>query len=668
MKAAERRKAIAHGARVPKAELAYAAELIEMKEGQERWRPAAEKVLRNYGLRLLVPERRKDAVRAFIDENGMQGIVDYSIVTAASAHQPKPGPHTLAGKLTVDTHHPSGTWLAGQLARMFEHVCVETARELEGHPIAVTVHGTVKMRGNHYRKDDRPELTSPSSWILGANTVAKRAALEAEVADLVAARQQAEKEADQLDSRWQSLGTEIDAATQLSAYTSWSDLDHWASARVAHDLDERISQLKAGNVNLRLLQGQCSKAEEDWENLVGACQVTKNSIASMTEHKDRLDADHGREIRKPHDIEDDAERAFLDEVYTSLDSPGSADTMHQLRQAFLSQLDRRRHDADRAGQVAAARIKTAIDVFIAKWPDAVPDGSGDVDRTGGDFSALHDEISRRKLPEAMNRFRKMISEDMIPSVSVLYRTIEQATAGIRSRTDTVNQGLRRIEFNQGTHLQIACTARQFESAKEFRRAVDELLSHAPAARGSQKEALAQFIRVRDVMKRFTAEDSESKRWRETVLDVRQAFTFYGREEDGAGVTVHTYRNTAAGSGGKQEKLVAFCLAAALSYNLADAESGGRPRFAALMLDEAFSKSDETYASQALAAFDEFGFQLLMAAPIRMSGVLEPFIGQAILVEKRTTPEGARSNAASASFGELAIRREAETDGKTHAAA
>jgi len=667
VKAAERRQAIADGATVPVAELAYAAELIDLAEGQERWRPAAEKVLRGYGLRLLVPERYKDAVRAFIDENDMRGIVDYSIVTAVSAHQPKPGLRTLASKLTVDSHHPCGTWLAGQLAKMYEHVCVETARELESHHIAVTVLGTVKMRGNHYRKDDRPELTSPSSWILGANTVAKRAALESEVADLEGARQQAEEAADQLDSQWQSLSTEIDAATQLSAYNSWSDLDHWASARVARELDERISQLKAGNVNLRLLQDQCSKAEQEWEKLVGVCQATKKSIEDMSERRGGFDADHQREVKKPHEIEDHIGRAFLDDVYASLDGPGSADTMDQLRHAFLGQLDRRRRDADQAGQVAAARIKTAIDVFIARWPDAAPDCSGDVG-TGADFSALHEEISRRKLPEAMSRFRKMISEDMIPSVSVLYRTIEKAAAEIRRRTDIVNQGLQRIEFNQGTHLQIARETRQFESAKEFRRIVDELLSRAPAARGSQKEALTQFTRVRDLMKRFTAEDPESRRWRETLLDIRQAFIFYGREVDYEGITVHTYRNTAAGSGGEQEKLVAFCLAAALSYNLADGVSGGRPRFAALMLDEAFSKSDETYASQALAAFEEFGFQLLMAAPIRMSGVLEPFIGQAILVEKRTTSDGARSNAASATFGDLAVRREAETDGKIDAAA
>jgi uncharacterized protein YPO0396 len=113
--------------------------------------------------------------------------------------------------------------------------------------------------------------------------------------------------------------------------------------------------------------------------------------------------------------------------------------------------------------------------------------------------------------------------------------------------------------------------------------------------------------------------------------------------------------------------VAFCLSAALRYNLAD-ESDGRPRFAPLMLDEAFSKSDETFSAQALAAFDGFGFQLLIAAPIRLSGIVEPYIGQAILVEKRLTADGAHSNAASATFGELAARRINESDGDLRATA
>jgi uncharacterized protein YPO0396 len=277
-------------------------------------------------------------------------------------------------------------------------------------------------------------------------------------------------------------------------------------------------------------------------------------------------------------------------------------------------------------------------------------------------AALHEEISRRRLPEAMTRFQRMITEDMVPSVGVLHRTIETEAAAIRTRMTTVNAGLRRAEFNEGTQLQIAWTARQFDSAREFRQAVDDLHRHAGAAQGSPEAALDQFGRIRTLMARFTSDDADSARWRDTVLDVRLSYTFYGREERPDGTTLHTYRNTAAGSGGEQEKLVAFCLAAALSYSLGDAATGGEPRFAPLMLDEAFSKSDETFASQALAAFDEFGFQLIMAAPIRMAGVLEPFIGQAVLVEKRITADGARSAAASATFGQLAARRHTADDG------
>ena len=119
-KAAERRDQIAHAANVPAADLPYAAELIDIADGQERWRPAAEKVMRSFGMRLLVPEHHKKAISEYIDNHDMRGLVEYSIVTAASAHQPRPRPDTLAGKLTVDTDHPCGLWLcrsAGQEVR-----------------------------------------------------------------------------------------------------------------------------------------------------------------------------------------------------------------------------------------------------------------------------------------------------------------------------------------------------------------------------------------------------------------------------------------------------------------------------------------------------------------------------------------------------------------------
>lgn len=651
----QRREFIAEGAGVPVADLPYAAELIDVADGEERWRPAAEKVLRNYGLRLLVSAARQDAVKRFIDENDMRGVVEYTVVTATPARHPRAEAATLAGKLTVDADHPSGPWLAGQLAKKFDHVCVETAAELDDHPIAVTPRGTVKLPGNHYRKDDRPDLTHPSSYILGANTGAKLTALEAEVDELAASADSAVAEADELDDRYRRLDGVIDAAEQLGGYTAWSQLDHPSAAATARGFEHRIAQIKAGNVDLRELEAQREEAEERWKNLSDACSGLRTKLGGHNGRQAELVAMFEQEEAKPHTIDDEVERAYLDAVFTDVEVPLTPESLPQVRVAFRKELERRRDAADSDRRFAHSKVKTALDRFLEQWESTAPDNSGDVDRSGGDFAALYSDIVGRKLPDAMGRFERMISEDMVPSISVLHRGIENATTEIERRVAMVNAGLRRVEFNPGSHLQIAYKANPSPDVKDFRSRVDTLLRDAPAARRKPEKLLTQFKRVRELMARFTGEGAEAQRWRANVLDVRTSYTFYGREQNPEGVTTTTYRNTASNSGGEQEKLVAFCLAAALSYNLADPDSDGRPRFAPLMLDEAFSKSDEAFSQQALAAFDEFGFQLIIAAPIRMSGILEPFIGQAVLVDKRVTADGAQSNAATATFGELVAR-------------
>ncbi|MFC5752585.1 ATP-binding protein [Actinomadura rugatobispora] len=660
-----RRDLIAKQSGLSAAELPYVAELLDVLPGEERWRPAAEKVLRNYGLRLLVPADRQHAVKTFIDENDMHGIVEYSVVTAASEHQPRPEPGTLASKLGVNTGHPYGPWLAGQVARRFEHVCVGSARDLDEHRVAVTVRGTVKLPGNHYRKDDRPELTSPSSYILGADVVTKREALQAEITELESKRDKAAAGADDLDRRNTAIDQVVHAAEQVVAHSAWGDLDHRRSQHEIDELTERIHEIKENDVDLRRLEERRDAAKTAWQGLNDACSDLRNRITQSERRQETLTGELARQSPRPHTV-DDGDREYLDALLVKLDAAVSSEGMPHLRQLLRSDLERRHQKARSRHDLALSGMKGDINRFLDKWPDSAPDGTGDVERSGGDFAALHDEISERRLPEAMGRFQLMISRDMVPSIMFVQRAIEEAARQIRERVEMVNEGLRRTEFNTGTRLQIAYTVKPFTESREFRSHVDALLRHEAAAPANAEASMGQFKRVRRLMKRFTADDAESRRWTENVLDVRQGYAFYGREETPDGVTVNTHRNTASNSGGEQEKLVAFCLAAALSYNLADAGSGGRPRFAALMLDEAFSKSDETFSAQALAAFDEFGFQLLIAAPIRMSGVLEPFIGQAILVEKRSTAEGARSNAATASFGELAARRVAEADGATDA--
>jgi uncharacterized protein YPO0396 len=398
--------------------------------------------MRSFGMRLLVPEHHRKAISEYIDNHDMRGLVEYSLVTAASAHQPLPRPDTLAGKLTVDTDHPSGLWLTAQLARRFDHACVETVRDLEQHRVAVTVRGTVKLPGSHYRKDDRPELTSPSSYILGANTAAKCAALETEATQLAEAKKKAVANAEDLDDRYQKLDAILDAASQLVTYADWTLLDYRASARACGHLKKRIDAIKADNVDLQQLEKQRDTAKEEWKSAVGASSGIRDKI---TEHRDRRDALAGtreQEQRKPHTINDDAQRSYLDAAYSSIGVDAAPETMQAISAAFRKELEQRKSAAESDRRLAHQKVKTAIGRFVEDWPDAAPDTSGDVDRCGADFAALHDEIAQRRLPDAMTRFQQMISEDMVPSVGVLQRAIENAATKIQGRVAMVNEGLR----------------------------------------------------------------------------------------------------------------------------------------------------------------------------------------------------------------------------------
>ncbi|MGW6930770.1 ATP-binding protein [Lentzea sp. NPDC054927] len=662
-----RRETIVRGTGVPINTLPYAAELIDIAEGEECWRPVAEKVLRNYGMRLLVATEHIDRVRRFVDSHNMRGLVEYTEVTAVSAHMPQPARNRLAGKLTVDQQHPHGRWLAAQLARQFDHVCVETAAELDGHRFAVTLNGTVKMPGNHYRKDDRPELTNPSNYILGANTAAKRQALEREVAALADEVRSASESADGFGERLEVANKRIDAATELMDFTTWSSVDYWAPTRAANGLGEQIAQIRANDVDLQRLETQRNKAQEEFEKAIGDWQKTKQRIDDEADEQIKLgDLRHAEEA-KPHTVDED-ERLYLDEVYTAIQTTATTSNISAIRRSMGRELDNRVTKATSRQALAAERIRSAITLFLEHWRDYAPDDSGDVNLSGASFAALHTEIVTRRLPEAMGKLQHMISNDMVPSIAMLQHTIDEAGRQIEERVGWVNAGLRRVEFNDGTHLQIAYAANPSADVKAFRDAVDELMRKAAVLKNDPEQQVAQFHRVKALMKQFTDQDTAAERWRRNVLDVRNSYTFYGRELDEGGITVYTYRNTATNSGGEQEKLVAFCLAAALSYNLADPDTDGRPRFGTLMLDEAFSKSDENFSAQALSAFDEFGFQLMIAAPIRMAGIVEPYIGQAILVDKRVTADGARSTGKTATFGELAARRFADEDGEIRATA
>jgi len=78
------------------------------------------------------------------------------------------------------------------------------------------------------------------------------------------------------------------------------------------------------------------------------------------------------------------------------------------------------------------------------------------------------------------------------------------------------------------------------------------------------------------------------------------------------------------SGGQAQKLVFFCLAAALRYQLA-ASGEDLPRYGTVILDEAFDRADPAYTRRALDVFTRFGFHMVLATPLKLLQTLDDYI-------------------------------------------
>lgn len=224
----------------------------------------------------------------------------------------------------------------------------------------------------------------------------------------------------------------------------------------------------------------------------------------------------------------------------------------------------------------------------------------------------------------------MLREQSHRNVGELARMIRKAPGEIRTRIEPVNESLSRSPFDTDRTLRIDVKDRRPAVAAEF------LSDLARIADGSfdiedREQAETRFTAMSELLERLDSGDPADKRWRRTVLDTRLHVGFIGVEVDGAGTDVNFHDSSSGLSGGQAQKLVFFCLAAALRYQLA--ESGADlPRYATVVLDEAFDRADPAYTRRALDVFAQFGFHMVLATPLKLLQTLEDYIGGVVTVD------------------------------------
>ncbi len=620
--------------KVDAAELPYIAELLDLRPGQTRWRLAVEKVLRGVGLRLLVPDQHWEKVLRFVNETDMRGRLQLHHVRAKflGAEPAEPEPNTLAGKLfPVDPKHLCAAEAVDVITGAGDHVCVDTPDVFSRFRRAVTDTGLYKDSDRLAVKDDRRPVKL-SEYLYQGDVTAKINALTVELTAAEEAYQKARRTADDIAAQRQQWRDRAAACKAIcEQYPQWSQIDTETADGHAERLREQYELLMADNPDIEALN---ARADECW-----------SQIQKLMTRRDSLDERRTRLL----ELQERLSPAFVSEPLTELLQRYAAQLPVALelldpephRDALFAAIKKEREQLRESRRRSYDELARILNTFDTSFPDAIPNDSDDFDERVHDYVALCRLIDERELPEAYERMMRLVTEQAPDAILTLHRVAEQEERRISGQIDRVNTGLAAVEFNRGTRLTLRATPRHLVAVDELTQIVRSISRRIAAVGLGDKQAiLDQYAEILRLRNRLASTAPEDKAWTRDALDVRNRFTFDCAEWDvDTEELIRTHSNAGDNSGGEQEKLMAFCLAGALSFNLASPESdNNKPVFAQLMLDEAFSKSDPQFAQQALHAFRKFGFQLVIVATVQNATTIEPYIDSVVMVSK-TEPTG-----------------------------
>jgi uncharacterized protein YPO0396 len=608
--------------------LPFVGELLQVKAEHAAWRGAIERVLHGFALALLVDERHYGEVSAWVNQTHLGGkLVYYRVGRSDALGGRQLDARSMLHRLDL-REHAHRDWLSAELARRFDYSCVDSAAALKHADRAITREGQVRHPGDRYEKDDRRAIDDRRHWVLGFDNRDKLALFEKEGQQLAQAIAKADETLKSLREDNEREGDRRVSARTL-ADAEWEDIDVAPKLQRLGDIEAQLKQLREGDATLRDITQRLETERELRRRAQSAFDDASGQRHGLQRERNQL-------IEKREACEQKAHQATLTPLqarglqerlpaHPPLSLDNLPDQFRGLERGLHEAIENQSHADNRLVQQTEECFRS----FCRRWPQDSADFTASLDSAEGFLARLR-RLELDGLPKHEARFFELLQSQSKQNLLVLQKHMTEARKSIGQRMEEVNESLERVPFNRSTLLQIELTDRGLAEVREFQQQLRDVLSHHQ----TEDRALAetQFGVLRQLVAKLAADDPEHKRWRELVLDVRQHVEFVGVElESETRRQVEVYRSGAGKSGGQRQKLATTCLAAALRYQLGG-DDGHLPRYAPVVLDEAFDKADNEFTALAMNIFENFGFQMVVATPLKSVMTLEPFIGGACFVD------------------------------------
>ncbi len=613
-------------------DMPFAGELIEVAPDHQLWAGAAERVLRNFALSLLVPDEMYAQVSAWVNQTQLGRKLVYFRVREPLG-QPRTDLHTqsLVHKLRIKPGTPLRPWLESEVARRFDYACTQDLRDFRREQQAITPAGQIKGGGERHEKDDRFDVNDKSRWVLGWTNQVKirylekqKAALEKEAAETGAQLAQAQSKLNEIKEQQQELRA-------MGEYREWLEVDWETPSKEMYRIVSEIAELEKTSEILQTLSRQLEEVkqkisleEKQHEDFIKESGIIQQKIEqAQTARQASLAASEGLVPESPPV---QLASRLLGELQSGnkLTVESCDNKEQELRGEIQKRIDNEKKTLDRLQE----KIIKAMSEFRSRWVMETKDLDASLEALPF-WEKLLTQMETDDLPRFEENFKKLLNENTIREVASFQMVLKHDRESIKEKIERINKSLFQIDYNPSRYIQLKMDPTRDPEVRQFYQDLLACTENSMTGSGEQYTE-AKFIRVKELIEKLQGREGSSeadKKWSAKVTDVRQAFVFSASDRWRETEEEYEHITDSSGkSGGQKEKLAYTILAAALAYQFGLDWNEVRSRsFRFVVIDEAFGRGSEESTEYGLRLFQKLRLQILVVTPLQKIHVIEPFI-------------------------------------------
>lgn len=634
-----------------KDEMPFIGELVKVRETEPDWELAIEKILHNFALNLIVPEKYYKKVNEYVNKTNLKGRIVYQrykeFTSLKGMMSERFVNNHIINKIDFKPKNKYTDWIEDVIKEQYNFACVKSLDEFSKYEEnAVTKEGLIKFKKGRHEKDDRRHVLRKENYVLGWDNAEKIKLLRDELLKYQEEQKTVTKKIRDIDSEYKRIGTLRDCYSEIfTGFKKFDDIDWKNFAVQITDKEEVKKKLEETNDKVKELQEQLKKVQsnltkledEDINEVLNKkfnCEKLIEDFQEVIDNNELLLSDIGEVDCSLFETENGN---LLQTEFAQLEIEQK--NFQHNNQTRIREVTQNKNNEENDVRVKIGSFKRPSDEILEKYKDWRSDVNSLPESNHleliSEYQRYLDKLKADDLPRFEKKFNDYLQETIINKVGDFRMFFINWADSIRDNIKTLNESLKEIDFKDvdfKTYIQIVARKKTDVDIKLFENLLDKAIPNFTELETTIDGRKNHFYNHIEPL--ITKLDDE--KWRSKVVEVRKWFDYKAEEFYKADDTKFgTYENMGQLSGGEKAQLTYTILGSAIAYQFGLTKNGLQAdSFRFIAIDEAFKSQDEDKARYLIKLCKQLHLQLLVVTPSDNIQIVENDISFVHFVERR----------------------------------